>query len=198
MRLVYVNGYKIRQNLDPDFDIIHRNGDPALFDSKWYIPKNEIWFDHAFKGEEEFLKKILLVIKSREEAKRFCKKGQPPDFIIKKEAKDGLEIQYVDGKIVREYFDPEFVMGGHDLIYSYIPFQTVWFDNRMDKKDIPHVKLHELAERKFMAGGRNYDISHEYATVMEKESRRKAGGVYVGDANHSGKFSLKTYYVRRK
>jgi hypothetical protein len=196
LKLVYVDGYKIRQNLDPHFSVIHFNGNPAFFDSKWYIPEGEIWFDCRFRGEEDFLKKILLSISSRSEAKKFIKKGKPKNFIIKEEKRGGLKIQYIDGRVVREYLDPEFVMGGHDLVYSYIPKKTVWLDNRMDPRDIPHTLLHETAERKLMAEGKNYDIAHDYATAAEKESRRMAGGIYIGDCNHSGKFSIKDYYAK--
>lgn len=196
LKLVYVDGYKIRQNLDPNFSVIHfNNPDWAVFDSKWYIPKGEIWFDHRFKGEEDFLKKILLKISSRSEARKFIKKGRPKNFILKEEVQGKTKIQCVDGKTVREYLDPEFVLGGHDLIYSYIPEKTIWLDNRMDQRDISHLLVHEMTERKLMVEGKSYDIAHDYATAAEKESRRKAGGKYIGDVNYKGKFSLKKYYV---
>lgn len=196
MKLKYVDGYKIRQHLDPDFSIIHwRDPDPTFFDSKWYIPKGELWFDHCFKGEENFLKKILLKASTRAQAKKFVKKNKPKNFIIKEEKRGGLKIQYVDGKTIREFIDPEFVMGGHDLIYKYIPAKTIWLDNKMDKRDIPHILLHEIIERKLMSQGKNYDISHDYATAAEKESRRKAGGAYIGDSSHKGTFSVKDYYI---
>jgi len=200
MELVYVDGYKIRQNLDPDFTIIHfRNPDPTVFDSRWYIPEGEIWFDHFFKGEEDFLKEILLSgLTDREEIKKhFCKKGKPGNFIVREEIKNSLKIQHVDGKTVREYIDPEFVFGGHDLVYSYVPEKTVWIDNRMDPRDIPHTLLHELTERKIMADEKkSYDVAHDYATAAEKESRRLAGGAYIGDANRSGKFSTNDFYIK--
>ena len=47
MRIKYVDGYKIRQELDVDFNVIHfRHTNPAFFISKWYIPVGEIWLDH--------------------------------------------------------------------------------------------------------------------------------------------------------
>ena len=197
MKLRYVNGYKIRQTLDPEFSIIHyHNPDFTYYDFKWYIPEDEIWFDSKFKGEEKFLQKILLAdLRDREEARKFCKKGKAPDFVVKEETKDGLKIQYVDGKIVREYIDPEFVFGGHDLVYSYVPKETIWIDDIMDPKDIPHTLIHEIYERNLINKGKSYDVAHDYATAKEKESRREAGGVYTGDVNHVEEFSLKKYYV---
>jgi len=199
MELKYVDGYKIRQTLDADFNVIHfNNPDPTYYDSKWYIPENEIWLDHQYKNEEEFLKRVLLSgLSDKEEIKKkFCKKGTPPDFIIKEEMQDGLKIQYVDGKIVREYIDPEFVFGGHEYVYSYVPKGIVWLDNHMDPQDIPHTLLHEVYERELMSKGKLYDVAHEYAIVREKESRREAGGSYIGDYNYPEKFSIKNYYVR--
>jgi hypothetical protein len=199
MELVYVDGYKIRQTLDVEFTMIHlQNEDASFYDSKWYIPKWEIWFDHAFKGEEDFLARILLSIKTRREAEAFRNAGALPTFVIKEERKDGLAVQYVDGKVVREYLDPEFVFGGHDLVYSYVPAETIWIDNRQDPRDIPHTLLHELTERKLMAEtGKSYDIAHDYAMAAEKDSRRTAGGAYIGDAHREGGLVIEEYYIER-
>jgi hypothetical protein len=168
LKIKYVDGYKIRQTLDPDFNIIHYNNPKSgAFESKFYIPRDEIWVDRRFKDEISLKRK---------------RGRRPKNFVIKTEKRNGLKIEYVDGRMIREYIDPEFVMGGHDLVYKYIPPKTIWIDNRLDPRDIPHILVHELYERKLMSQGKNYDNAHDYATAAEKESRRKAGGKYIGDS----------------
>ncbi len=177
MKTLYVDGYKIRQNLDPDFNIMHYNNPKTgSFESKLYIPKDEIWLDKRFINEEDFLKRT---ISSKIKSKKVNKK--PDDFIIKEKKRGSLKIQHVNGEIVRKYIDDQFVMGGHDLIYSYIPEKTIWIEDKLDPRDIPHIILHEITERKLMARGKSYDNAHDYATAVEKESRRNAGGKYFGD-----------------
>lgn len=199
MRVKYVDGYKIRQTFDVDFNVIHfNNPDRTFYDSKWYIPEGEIWLDSQYKEEEEFLKTILLSgLSDREEIKKqFCQKSSTPDFIVKEEDQDDLKIQYVNGKIVRKYIDPEFVFGGHDLVYTYVPKKTIWLDNCMDPRDVPHTLVHEVYERELMMSGKSYDVAHEYALVREKESRREAGGIYIGDPDYPDKFDIKNYYLQ--
>jgi len=197
MELKYVDGYKIRQTLDPDFNVIHYyKPEIASPDSKFYIPQGEIWLDSCFKDEENYLKTFLMENLSRAEAKKLCKEGQAPDFVIREENENDIKIQYVDGKIIREYFDPYFVMGGHDLVYPYVPAKTIWIDNKIDKRDIPHVLIHESTERKLMSEGKTYDVAHDFATAAEKESRRADGGTYMGDVNCPEEFSIKNYYAR--
>ena len=200
MKIIYVDGYKIRQTLDPDFNVLHlKRREMGNFDSKWYIPENEIWLDSYFKEEEKFLIDIEtanLEGGNRQAYKdKFCKKSPPPPFIEKEEADDNLKIKYVNGRIIREYFDPFFVMGGHDLVYNYVPQGEIWLDNHINPLDLPHVLAHEKYERELMAEGKSYDVAHDYATAREKESRRLDGAVYIGDENHSGILDVKNYYV---
>lgn len=196
MELKYVDGYKIRQTLDTDFNVIHYyKSDSSSADSKFYIPEGEIWLDSCFKDEEDFLKKLLLEDLTKEEAKKLCKEGPIPNFILREENKDNIKVQYVDGKIIREYLFPFFMMGGHDLVYSFVPSNTIWIDDKIDKRDIPHVLLHESTERKLMSEGKTYDVAHDFATAAEKESRRTDGGTYIGDVNYPDEFSIKNYYL---
>ena len=123
---------------------------------------------------------------TREEMKKFCSSGPAPDFVRREEALDDVTVKYVDGSIVRRYLDPEFIFGGHDYVYSYIPKNEIWLDALMDEKEIPYILLHEQVERALMATeGKNYDIAHERATAADKEQRIKDGcGAYPGGANY--------------
>ena len=202
MRVQYVDGYKIRQELDVDFNIIHfRHTNPAFFISKWYIPVGEIWLDYKFRAEEEFLVKMettpMQDFSRSAYVKKFISRGKPKKLVNHEEKQpDGLTVQRVVGAQVRRYIDPQFVIGGHDLVYDYVPRRTVWIEQTLDKRDWPHILKHEAYERSLMEQGKPYDIAHDYACAAERESRRAAGGGYIGDEDHSRQIDFSTFYVQ--
>jgi len=198
MRIRFVDGFLIRNTLYPDFGSVHYHGDEVSnFFKLWFIPEGEVWIDHIYKksGESDWLLKVDADIAeyykkdpdgSREFAKILCEKGPVPDFYKRKETKDGVTVAYVDGAIIRRYFDPEFVSGGHDLVYDYVPKNEIWVDSWLDEREYPYVLLHEETERDLMKEGKAYDIAHEYALVAEKEARVKDGfGKYPGYENYA-------------
>lgn len=211
-KIVYVDGFKIRQLLDADFPMMdYFNDDPTYFDPKYYIPENELWIDYVFRDETEFLIELDKInhnfgLEQRNKAATGNKVDQQrahlhsllkinslPNFIITHQLQDNLVINYVDGQIVRQYFDPEFMFGGHDFVYSYIPNNQIWIDNKMNDLDKPHVLVHEMEERSQMEIYKfNYDQAHEYATTMEKRSRRKAGATYPEETNYPKNFTRET------
>jgi hypothetical protein len=215
MKEVFVDGYKIRQTLDPDFNIIGIGGfDPLQVNRRWYIPKGELWFDGRFVKEKKFLLAVesaptpkirikhRFVDQARHSAnKRFIQKGTPPPFTMKTKKQWGVALRYVNGSVVRQYLDPEFVFGGHGYVYSYIPKNEVWLDALMDPCDLSHVLCHERVERDLMKRQKkSYTIAHEYATVAEKEGRRKRGGRYPGDSNFPSSWThsfLLEYYRKQ-
>lgn len=186
MKIKFVDGHKVRMSIDTDFCAI----------SSWkrdeYIPKGEIWIDKAYKKEADWLKRMHLfenkmLNKSHTErrqivCRKFLKKIRIiPKFIIRKECKDGLTIKYVEGSIVRKYIDPKFVLGGHDLVYNYIPKDEIWIDSRQGNKEIKYTLLHEIHERNLMKKGMDYNSAHDFALAAEKYERRKDGAIYLDD-----------------
>ncbi len=231
MKIVYVNGFLIRNTLDDDFSSIHYHGQEITrWDKKWYIPKGEVWIDQIYKDETAWLlktdhaierylrkkpnksttshqknQKIDTHIDYRHFAKSICRPGPIPKFIIKSETNGDIPIQYVNGSIVRQYIDPEFVMGGHDLVYSYITNQEIWIDILMNPKEIPYILLHEKTERELMAkNGKTYDIAHAFATVQDMDARVRDGyGYYPGYAIYpwrglNNKEIIKKYVISRR
>jgi hypothetical protein len=212
MRIRYVNGFKIRQFLDPDFNILETNRAGAIsFGSKWYIPNGEWWCDKRFANEAPFLLDVeralwadttpSFALLRKKIISRFTVSGPIPSFIVKQSRYQKKKIVYVDGSVVRRHIDPQFVMGGHDAVYSYIPKNEIWIDAALDPRDIPHIVRHESLERDLMRQGKSYDVAHDWATAAEKESRRAAGGAYPGDDTFPKKYKdLKTFitdiYVR--
>lgn len=175
-----VDGFKIRNTIDLDFG----NIEDSL--TCPYIPKNEIWFDRAFANEKDsmlatFIKKRSLMKKvGYEKAKKLLRekmKRIDSDKVKIKllERQGALKIYLVSGKKVRQHFDFNFVFGGHDLVYDYVPKNEVWLDNAMLTKERKYVLIHELYERNLMKKGKNYDNAHDYACAREKEERRLDG-----------------------
>lgn len=201
MKIFYVDGFQIRNTLDSDFGLIDQFSDQIADPyPKFYIPKGEVWIDQPFHKETDFLLQVenfytdpanfetikhaksqsKLFDEKRNFLKKLCSPPPVPDYIQKKETRDGLSVVYVDGSIIRKFIDPEFSFGGHDLVYSYIPKSEVWIDSLMDIREFPYVILHEITERQLMEkDGKSYDIAHEMATVAERETRIKDGlGMY--------------------
>lgn len=212
MDIKLVDGFLIRNTLDDEFALLHFHGDLVSDPfSKKYIPQGEIWLDHIVKDEADFLLKVESETDKymaeggkdyRAFAKSLCEKGEMPKFVEKEEKENDLTIQYLNGAIVRKYIDPYFVFGGHDLVYDYIPEKTIWLDIKMDPKEIPFMKIHELVEREYMENGKEYDDAHRFAAATDMEARRMAGvGTYPEDDGYpwrklSNEEIIKKFYVR--
>ena len=192
-----VDGSRIRDTLDTDFNIMHRHGmELRAFAPKFYIPRGEVWVDFPYADEIDYLltaENVTDKINAENRAallaelKRigFLPPGPPPPFILRREYRHPLTICTVNGAIVRKHIDPDFVLGGHDLVYSYIPKNEVWIDGKMILREQPIVLAHEVEERTRMERDKLiYEISHEFATVMERVLRRKYGGAFPGEWNY--------------
>lgn len=213
--VMLVDAHLIRNTLDTDFNIIHQgSSDWNTFAPKYYIPTNEIWVDHCFADEVDFLLTADRLVDSLQVESRaaliktlksigFLKEGPPPVFITHRETRGPLTICTVDGSIVRTYLDTEFVLGGHDLIYPYIPKNEVWVEEKMDPREIPFVRTHELEERNLMQQGATYDIAHEYALMMERILRRTEGAIFPGEQGYrfrdlSSQEIISKFYVAKQ
>ena len=218
MKIVYVDGFKIRNTLDDDFADVHWNtGRFSDFSSKFYIPEGETWIDHIFKksGETDFLLKVdeeyyrYLLNKNLSGGenwrsyldKKMLSSGPIPDFIIKKENINDLKVVYVDGALIRRFLDCQFFYGGHDLVYSYIPKNEIWLDIINDPAENKYFLVHEKTERELMAQGKKYDVAHRIALAADMDARAEDGlGIYPGDENYpwtglSNEEIIKKYYV---
>lgn len=211
-KVVYVDGFLIRNTLDDDFCLIHeRSMAIARFSPKYYIPADEIWLDQPYRAETDFLLAVeafpltlATYAAQREKLKeQFCT-PLPTGVTLGGETslQDGIKVVLVDGSLVRRHYDPEFFIGGHDLVYlDYIPANEIWLDKLMDPREMPFILIHEQVERRLMSEGKSYDVAHEFAIAADKEARRTAGfGHYPGDATYpwrglSNEEIIAKYYV---
>ena len=84
-----------------------------------------------------------------------------------------IDIYAVDGGEVKTTFCPDFVEGGHWLVYDWIPENEVWIDGNIDASQWPHIARHELAEIALMKGGMSYDEAHPKANAVEVQGREE-------------------------
>ena len=200
MKIKIVDGFKIRNTIDPDFGDL---GEHFVFP---WIPKGEIWVDKNYKSEFKFnfkvrtqRNKLLKQGLSFEEAKETVRRLFRKDGIVVKKIKllkmlknsngaKKIKVWLVDGEHVRKNLDPFFVMGGHGYVYSYIPKDEIWIDDKVQPKERKYIIIHEMKEREFMRRDKDKDFyrkyanAHDFATVFEKQARRKDGvAKYLSD-----------------
>lgn len=89
----------------------------------------------------------------------------------------GLTVWLVDGDYVRDNISVDFIGGGHDLVYDYVPVNEIWIDNGTNKEEIKYYVIHEIYERGIMLDGMGYDEAHEEANEVEEAFRANPGDV---------------------
>jgi len=187
MRLKIVDGFKIRNTYDIDFGML------ADYFNTPYLKPGEIWLDKIYLPEKkkiisEYQESRRLMKKyGYEKAKKMLRFKKVKGFkietaklkLLKKQNK--FKIYLVNGREIRDNFDPNFFNGGHYLVYKYIPKNEIWVDSVALTKERKYIIIHELHELKLMQQGKGYNDAHDYANAAEKEVRRKDGAVYVTD-----------------
>ncbi len=86
----------------------------------------------------------------------------------------GLAIYLVDGEKIRDTTDVDFVNGGNEAVYAYIPPGQIWIDDAQHAIDRTATALHELIERDLMLyHGMSYEAAHDAANGHERAFRRQ-------------------------
>ncbi len=78
-----------------------------------------------------------------------------------------IRIWVVRGKLVRDLLYLDFGGGGHDKVFHFIPENEIWLDDGIPARERKFILLHELHERRLMAGGKKYKPAHRSATIAE-------------------------------
>lgn len=98
--------------------------------------------------------------------------------------KDGVKVYAVDGPLIRDKIETDFIGGGHHFVayekydgewceYDWIPKDEIWVE-----KDLPDkvaIAKHELEERPKMENGEEYPKAHKHAENKEDKFRIKIG-----------------------
>jgi len=89
------------------------------------------------------------------------------------EQKDGYAIWIVDGATVRQSVYHEFLYGGNEQRYLFVPKGEIWIDNAISVEEYSYTLAHELNERKLMAKlGYTYTVAHDSSLQLEYKMRK--------------------------
>ena len=88
---------------------------------------------------------------------------------------DGTKVWLVNGEEVRNHTKTDFIEGGHDYVYDFIPEGEIWIEDGLNAEEMPFVLYHESVERKLMKDkGMDYNDAHEIASDKEYEARQES------------------------
>jgi hypothetical protein len=193
VRCWLVDGCFIRNRWDVDFT----NGAHHL--TRAYVPHDEVWVDREAPGAGElrFLvhhqlhERALMIsgvpyLRALERANRRERKLRRTNLTrlsladarrtVRKELfgrLDDDEVWIVDGRAVRDHFDPNFTQGGHHWRYRFVPRRQIWIDDAIAERELEYTLVHEAHELHLMRRGMSYDDAHERALAVEKDLRRR-------------------------
>lgn len=212
--LTLVDGNKIRNHLDSDFDIINVGSNRiCYYKRRHFIPENEVWLDYPYFPEREFLLTVFaigemtLLANYTQERARLKQalshfSTRPIDIshlVERQETLNGVTVQYVDGALVRRLYDPHFSFGGHHVVYpDYIPQSTIWIDAHVVPEEQPFILRHESFEYDSMLGGMSYDYAHKLAVVHEEEMRKQQGAAYPGEDSYPWRHQTNEEIINRE
>ena len=86
--------------------------------------------------------------------------------------KGGFKIWIVDGTLIRKNIFNEFVYGGNDQRYPFVPVGEIWVDNSITVEEFDLTVAHEINERNLMAKGMTYFDAHDSSLMLELAMRR--------------------------
>lgn len=94
------------------------------------------------------------------------------EYAVIKDVDGTVRIYLVSGEYVRDLYKTDYVEGGHDYVYPWIPENEIWIDSVIDPEEIPVIVLHEFTERTLMKYKKiSYARAHFAAAKVEFEHR---------------------------
>ena len=85
----------------------------------------------------------------------------------------GFKIWIVDGNYIRREIFNEFIYGGNDERYTFVPESEIWVDNSISAEEYLTTLEHEIIERNLMRHkGYTYYDAHDSALMLELGMRR--------------------------
>lgn len=82
--------------------------------------------------------------------------------------KDGFKIWIVDGASIRKNIFNEFIYGGNDQRYPFVPVNEIWIDNSISAEEYETTLAHEICERNLMQKyGMTYFDAHDSSLMLE-------------------------------
>ena len=85
---------------------------------------------------------------------------------------NGVKVSLVNGEMVRDETKTDFIEGGHDLVYPWLPPKNIILETNLHPDEQPIILDHEGTERRKMANGMKYRKAHLYADKEEWTARQ--------------------------
>ena len=93
-------------------------------------------------------------------------------YRLKLGRRKGLDVWIVDGVKIRRELYTDFIYGGNDQRYKFIPFGEIWIDNAISVEELEFTIIHEIFERDLMLNqGMSYSRAHDLAAQEELKAR---------------------------
>ena len=92
-------------------------------------------------------------------------------YRLKVGKRKGFDVWIVDGAKVRRELYTDFLFGGNDGRYKFIPKGEIWIDNSISVEEAEFTILHEITECELIRQGMTYTKAHELATLEELKAR---------------------------
>lgn len=93
-------------------------------------------------------------------------------YRLKLGRRKGLDVWIVDGVKVRRELYTDFIYGGNDQRYKFIPLGEIWIDNAISVEELEFTIIHEIFERDLMLNqGMSYSKAHGLAAQEELKAR---------------------------
>jgi hypothetical protein len=87
--------------------------------------------------------------------------------------REGFNIWIVDGTLIRKTIFNEFIYGGNDERYPFVPENEIWIDNGISSEEFETTIAHEINERNLMAKYKMaYFDAHDSSLAVELQMRR--------------------------
>ncbi|MBI3397455.1 hypothetical protein HY045_03185 [Candidatus Woesebacteria bacterium] len=95
-------------------------------------------------------------------------------YLRKAEKRLGNEVWIVNGPKIRLVIYDEFLLGGNDQRYKFVPKNEIWVDGSAGSLEYEYTTMHEVYERDLMESkGMTYNKTHNLALKIEIEERKK-------------------------
>lgn len=129
---------------------------------------------------------------------------------------DSLDIYIVDGELVRREIYSDFIFGGNEQRYPFVPHNEIWIDNTIPSREYITTLKHEVNEMNLMKNlGWTYLQAHDSSLMIEvkmrnefkyqaEEHEKNLDSVYVTDTDDRkeipgipDKVKLKNIYLQK-
>jgi hypothetical protein len=162
-----------------------------------FIPANEFWIEREYLDNEKYeltdLAEDVYLDYNRDNAgyneeyhlaHQLAKDIKYHPIQIKKNKirqMGKISVWLVDGFSIRQKYERDFALGGHGLIYDFVPHDEIWLDNSFmyEHDEYQYILIHELIERYLMNHSFEYHIAHNNANARETIARRDMTNIQI-------------------